>query len=235
VLGVSGITHPVGPDPAPARPDTNGGFPGGCLQFPARANLATAQRTIGRSLSDGGASVADCHCQACGGDSFVARSARPQSLTELVPTITLIQQWEMILAQGGPWLAEPSFLAKLHALRPRLAALTDAPVFTNGDYQPGNFLTDGEQITGFVDFEYASFQDYLYGFAKYPIYDLHPLNKGGIIEHLLAAQAIAFADFAPRLALGCLATLRREIPVRGGDAGYRAHVLALLDRAFGAL
>lgn len=158
-----------------------------------------------------------------------------QSLTELVPTITLIQQWEMILAQGGPWLAEPSFLAKLHALRPRLAALTDAPVFTNGDYQLGNFLTDGERVTGFIDFEYASFQDYLYGFAKYPIYDLHPLNKGGIIEHLLAAQAIAFADFAPRLALGCLATLRREIPVRGGDAGYRAHVLALLDRAFGVL
>ncbi len=154
-----------------------------------------------------------------------------QSLTTLVPTMPLMQQWETMMAQGGPWLAEPSFRANMHNLRPRLEAISDPLVFTNGDYQPGNFLTDGKRVTGFVDFEYASFQDYLYGFAKYPIYDLHPLNKGGMIEQLLQTQAISFADFAPRLALACLWTLQREIPVDGGESNYRTHVLALLARA----
>lgn len=161
--------------------------------------------------------------------------ARSPELATQLPRITLLDRWQQIIDQGGPWLQNALFGNALEVLRPTLAAIETDLVFTNGDYQPANFLSDGEQVTGFVDFELASFQDYLFGFAKYPIYDLHPLNKGGMIDYLLAQKGVTFADFAPRLALGCLATLQREIAVTGGDEAYRAHVLGRLAQALQAM
>jgi len=58
-------------------------------------------------------------------------------------------------------------------------------------------------------------------------------QAGLLLFHFLEAKAISFTDFAPRLALACLWTLQRELPVTGGDDGYRAHVLALLSTALG--
>jgi hypothetical protein len=113
-------------------------------------------------------------------------------------------------------------------IRPYLAQVSEPLVFTNGDYQPANFLTDGENVTGFLDFEYGCFRDYLFGFVKYVIYDLHPHNKGGMIPALFRRTRPSPFDFALRMAVGCLKTLQREIPFEGGDDDYRVHVLGLL-------
>jgi hypothetical protein len=107
-------------------------------------------------------------------------------------------------------------------------------VFSNGDYQPGNFLAKIGQITGFLDFESPAFQDPLMGFVKYPIYDLHPLAKTNVVETFLDAMKFTKRDFSIRLALGCLKILQNEIPIVSKEIGslaYREHVLALLGSA----
>jgi len=150
---------------------------------------------------------------------------------DFLRTITLSDKLAGLVQTGDPWLREAVFIHAVATLRPVLHEVADSPVFTGGDYQPANFLTDGKRLSGFVDFETACYQDFLFGFAKYPIYDLHPMNKAGFVPFLLERRGVSRRDFDIRVALGCLATLQREIPVSGGDTTYRAHVLTLLEQA----
>jgi len=150
---------------------------------------------------------------------------------QFLQTYTLLDQLAMIVRAAGPWVHEKTFADAVDALRPVLSGISDPPVFTGGDYQPANFLTDGKMLTGFVDFENSRYQDFLFGFAKYPVYDLHPLNKAGLVPYLLRRTSVEPEHFDIRLALGCLVTLQREIPVTGGENGYREHVLRLLAGA----
>ena len=120
----------------------------------------------------------------------------------------------------------------ISCLRPRIERIATPLSFTNGDHQPANFLTDGERITGFLDFENACFRDPLMGIAKYPVYDLHPFNKAGFVGLYLSSRGYNRADFAPRLALMCLQTLQQEIPIKPAsddEKNYQQHVLKLLD------
>jgi len=115
-----------------------------------------------------------------------------------------------------------------------MPAISEPLVFTNGDYQPANFLTEEGELSGVVDFELAALQDPLVGFAKYPIYDMYPLNGAGVVDDFLESCGYSWKDFAPRLALGCLITLQREIIVEGGDEHehrYRERVITLLYHA----
>ena len=101
----------------------------------------------------------------------------------------------------------------MHPPNPRVALY--------GDFQPGNFMTDGEKITGYLDFESAAFRDVLHGLAKYRTHDLHPLNKAGAVNFYLDAHGITGASFAIRLAIWCLRTLCKEVPPAGGT-GFAA-------------
>lgn len=154
---------------------------------------------------------------------------------QFLQTYTLSDQLAMIVRAAGPWVQEKTFADAVDALRPVLSGISDPPVFTGGDYQPANFLTDGKTLTGFVDFENSRYQDFLFGFAKYPIYDLHPLNKAGFVPFLLERTGVAPEHFDIRLAVGCLGTLQREIPVTGRDSEYREHVLRLLAGALNSI
>jgi hypothetical protein len=151
-----------------------------------------------------------------------------------IPRRTLLEQFEVAANGASDWAGVSAFRSASEALRPVLGSIDTPLVFTNGDYQPGNFLTDGHTVTGFLDFEGACFQDPLIGFAKYPIYDLHPLNEGGLIEYMLMKFGYTKHDFAPRLALGCLTILRQETAAHvspADDPSYREHVLALLSES----
>jgi hypothetical protein len=89
-------------------------------------------------------------------------------------------------------------------------------------------------VTAYLDFEEARFEDRLIGFAKYRIYDVAPLNFAGIVRDYIGYVRATPADFAPRLALGCLRTLQNEIAPTGGDrdmAAYRERVLDLLNKS----
>jgi hypothetical protein len=164
----------------------------------------------------------------------LTRTLRATAQAGFVHTVTLHDQLQAVVSRGGPWLHGRQFGAAAEALHRVLDDMPDQTVFTCGDYQPGNFLTDGACVTGFLDFELACYQDFLFGFAKYPIYDIHPLNKSGLVSFVLEKERIPRREFDIRLALGCLITLQREIPVSGGDAEYRDHVLGLLAAACGS-
>jgi hypothetical protein len=154
-------------------------------------------------------------------------AVRRADLQPALPEIRLIDDLDSFVQQSGEWMGQAEVVRAVDLIRPYLTGITAPLVFTNGDYQPANFLTDGETLTGFVDFEYASFRDYLFGFVKYVIYDLHPHNKGGMIPALFQRIHPSPFDFALRMAVGCLKTLQREIPCEGGDTDYRVHVLGL--------
>jgi aminoglycoside phosphotransferase len=156
-----------------------------------------------------------------------------ETTPDIVPRHSLMDELAAIKDQS-PWNSEGLFRKAVDVLQPILEKITTPLVFTNGDYQPANFLTDGAKITGFVDFEKACFRDPLMGIAKYPVYDLHPLNKAGFVDSYLDTREYDRTDFASRLALMCLITLQREIPVRTtseGEQTYLTHVTHLLKEA----
>lgn len=157
------------------------------------------------------------------------------SVGQLLHRRTLIGELRAITHSGSQWLEAPPVRRATARLTPALEAIDTLLVFSNGDYQPGNFLADDGRLTGFVDFESACFADPLIGFAKFPIYDLHPLNKAGFIGRMLTEGGWTAHDFAPRLALRCLETLVTEIPVHGGDRLYREHILTLLHEALNTM
>ncbi|HZO86799.1 MAG TPA: aminoglycoside phosphotransferase family protein [Chthonomonadaceae bacterium] len=163
---------------------------------------------------------------------------RQQAAAQLLPRKTLLSDLQLLIHSGNRWVQEPLFEEAVSRLLPIVAAIQTPLVFSNGDYQPANFLSDGNRLTGFVDFEKACFEDPLITFARYPTYALDPLNKAEIVDRYLRAHGYSDYDFASRLAVFCLRTLCTKVPVSGGNTQQqerREHVLGLLGKALAAL
>ncbi|MDO8560674.1 MAG: aminoglycoside phosphotransferase family protein [bacterium] len=159
---------------------------------------------------------------------------RKHEVSKILPSITLTDELEALNIEDNPWLGEKIYQNAIQKLQKILPNIKTPLVLSNGDYQPGNFLTQDGKITGFLDFESPSFQDPIMGFVKYPIYDLDPLGKTDIIKVFLKMKGFSEEDFNHRLALGCLKILKKEIPVSGGDKEteeYRGRVLTLLKKS----
>ncbi len=154
-----------------------------------------------------------------------------EEVAKELPHKDMMSELQSVVDNAGSWIKEPLFIDSIDQLRPVVASIQTPLSFSNGDYQPGNFLSNGEDLVGFVDFESACFEDPHIGFAKYRIYDLHPLNKAGLIERYLQAHNLSEHDLAPRMAVRCLSTLQREIPVSDSNQEYGLHVLGLLQSA----
>ena len=87
-----------------------------------------------------------------------------------------------------------------------------------------------------MDFEYAGLEDPLYGWAKYTVYDIDPLDKAGVVDAFLVRTGFSRADFALRLGVCCLWTLQNEINPKSQDGEtleYRNRVLGLLNKCIG--
>ncbi|MEA2065220.1 MAG: phosphotransferase [Patescibacteria group bacterium] len=150
-----------------------------------------------------------------------------------LPSYTLMDELNAI-TEKPPWNSEKIFKEVVDFLTPVLRQISTSLIFTNGDYQPANFLTDGEKIVGFLDFENAKLRDPLMGIAKYPVYDLHPLNKAGFVDTYLTGRNFTEQQFFSRLSLFCLITLQKEISVHPTDKEekvYQKRVLDLLERS----
>lgn len=165
---------------------------------------------------------------------------RNHEVSKILPEITLMDELEAVDTRDNPWRTEKPCRDAIQTLRNSLPIVETPLVLSNGDYQPGNFLAQDGKITGFLDFESPSFQDPLMGFVKYPIYDLYALARTDLIKTFLDASGFSEEDFDQRLALGCLKTLKREIPVSGNGSvsgtgedaqHYRERVLGLLKKA----
>jgi hypothetical protein len=156
---------------------------------------------------------------------------KKHKVSNILPSITLLDELKDLNTKENPWLEDRTYQNAIQKLQNIIPSIKTPLVLSNGDYQPGNFLAQDGKITGFLDFESPSFQDPIMGFVKYPIYDLDPLGKTDVVNIFLDRKGFSRKDFNYRLALGCLKTLKKEIPVSGGDQEteeYRSRVLDLL-------
>jgi len=156
---------------------------------------------------------------------------------QTLPRRTLRAELDDVVARGGAWLEAPSFAHAVRRLCPILAGIHTPLAFTNGDYNPLNFMHDGERVTGWLDFTHACFEDPYVGLAKFIIWGFDRLGWGtgvqaGLVERFLYHQGVTRSDFAPRLALRCLYRLQRDTSVSGEqDRFYREEILKVLDTA----
>ena len=177
-----------------------------------------------------------------------------ESVAKKLPRKTLGEELEEIQNRGGNWFEIKEFQEAFKRLEKRLPNIEKPLVFSNGDYNPGNFLFSvgndekhetedhswgnpgslgkiPHKLTGFVDFSWACFEDPHIGFAKYWTYDWFP---AGLIERNLYENNLQPQEFAPRLALRCLWTLQREFEpptINPSTNWYRANLLGLLKHA----
>jgi aminoglycoside phosphotransferase (APT) family kinase protein len=161
------------------------------------------------------------------------RVSRHEIATSL-PRDTLASELNEIARRGGEWLEVDLFARALDLLPTALAKVEVPLVFTNGDYNPLNFLHEGETLTGWVDFEGARFEDPHIGFVKFLLWSRDAFGwgagvKAGLVERYLYTRNISRRQFAPRLVLRCLQHLQRELSAHGeADALQRQHMLRLL-------
>jgi len=150
-----------------------------------------------------------------------------------LPNITLIDELKALNTKDNPWLWKKIYQQNFQRLQKILPDIKTSLVLSSGDYQPGNFMAEDGKISGFIDFESPSFQDPMMGFAKYLIYDLYPLVKTDLVKVFLMRKGFSEEEFKVRLALSCLKTLKKEIPVSEGNKAtqeYRNRVLELLKK-----
>jgi hypothetical protein len=155
-------------------------------------------------------------------------------IARLLPRTTLVEELNAIVQHGGPWLNVDLFVRAVDVLYGRIDVVQLPLVFSNGDYNPLNFLHDGTSLTGYLDFEHACFEDPHAGFAKFVTlgFDGYGWGTGirvGLVERYLYTQNISRGEFVPRLVLRCLRRLQREVSVNGEvDAIQRSHMLHVL-------
>jgi aminoglycoside phosphotransferase (APT) family kinase protein len=141
---------------------------------------------------------------------------------------------DLMALEGSPWVGLPEMKDAFARLERTLRKIELPLVFSNGDYQPANFLSNGGSLAGILDFEKAAFVDPLSVLARYPVYDLMPLSRSRFVERFLEREGFTPQDFAPRIAVFCLRTLHTKSPLSGestSQTAFRNHVLAVLQDA----
>lgn len=131
---------------------------------------------------------------------------RAHAISAVLPATTLESELQTIIARGGPWFSIPLFAEAVALLQATLSMFAVPLVFSSGDYNPLNFLVVDQTITGWLDFEYACFEDPYIGFAKFVLWadDEYGWGAGakvGLVERYLYEHNVAPAAFLPRLVL----------------------------------
>jgi hypothetical protein len=187
-------------------------LPGEPLPWLGLTDLATASQTC-QLVIDG-----VLHLQ------HLTPAISTHAIASYLPHRTLASEFNTVLARGVPVLrAEPiaNAVAFLHTVIPTLMAPL---VFSNGDYNPLNFLYKDGQLTGWIDFENACFEDPLIGFAKFVVWSYDDFGwgtgqKAGLVERYLYRQNATRAQFRVRLILRCLQFLQdiASVPQEGNE------------------
>ena len=164
----------------------------------------------------------------------LTEAVRASAVGADLPARTLVDEYEEIQRVGGPCLDHPQVAEAMRALRPALERVATPLVFTNGDYNPINFLQHDGHLTAWLDFTHACFEDELIDFGKFVAWSYDcgwwAATKSGLIERFLYDRGLSRADFAPRLALRCLRLLQTDPNATPGDK-YHQHMLATLAAA----
>ncbi len=153
----------------------------------------------------------------------------------LLPSVTLESELQKLITNKGPWLEVSIFAEALDLLSVSVPEIRTPLVFSNGDYNPLNFLAEQNQISGWVDFEHACFEDPYIGFAKFFLwadddYGWGAGAKAGLVERYLFKHQVAPSEFLVRLILRGLSYLHQIDPM---DAP--PYMLQVITEAVGSL
>ncbi len=131
--------------------------------------------------------------------------------------------------ESGAAHRRPELDRATELLAPLVARVQEPLCFWNGDFNPANFLSDGRQLTGFVDFAHASWHDPHYGLARFTVYHWVHLDRALLFQRYRERHHLSERDFALRSAVHCLWMLHTSVPGEPVDDAYRARILAQLD------
>ena len=152
----------------------------------------------------------------------------------LLPQNTLSAEYAATIAEAEEWRNIGIFQQAVEAVGGTLAEVATPLVFSNGDYNPLNFLCDGQALCGFVDFEGACFENPHIGFVKFLVWSRDEYGwgtgkKAGIVERYLYTRNVSRRAFAPILVLRCLRHLIREVsPADSKDMAAHEHIAQLI-------
>ena len=135
----------------------------------------------------------------------------------LVPSKTLESEVQTIRARHSAWFDVPLFNEALELVEAALPLHNSPLVFSNGDYNPLNFLTADDELVGFIDFEYACFEDPYIGFAKFLLWADDDFGwgagaKSGLVERFLYTHQVPPSTFLVRLVLRGLSHVQDTSP-----------------------
>jgi aminoglycoside phosphotransferase len=152
-----------------------------------------------------------------------------------LPSVTLESELDRMTVGGGRWLRKYGLASALTVVRTSLPHFPAALVFSNGDYNPINFLVKDEELSGWLDFEYACFEDPYIGFAKFILWADDDFGWGagakiGLVEDFLSRRMASPESFLPRLILRGLRYLHDNYP-----AEPPAYMIRVIDSALGRL
>lgn len=138
-------------------------------------------------------------------------------IASVLPTVTLESELQTIRKRDNEWLNHPIFDEALALLQATIPRVSCPLVFSNGDYNPLNFLTVDDRITGWLDFEHACFEDPYIGFAKFILwadddYGWSTGIKSGLVERYLFKHNVTPSTFLVRLILRGLSYIQQTNP-----------------------
>lgn len=160
---------------------------------------------------------------------------RQHPLAAELPVRTLQAELDRAIAQAGRWLEIETVQRTVAALQRVIPTIKTELVFTNGDYNAINFLHQEGQLSGFVDFEFACFEDPYIGFSKMIFWSFDNYGwgaglKAGIVERFLYDQGVSKRDFAPRLALRAFTQVMRDVSLdKPEDRREMDYVLGVME------
>lgn len=127
-------------------------------------------------------------------------------ISATLPKRCLADEYESIRSSAGPWLSEVFFREALDTLECMIPQIAVPLVFTNGDYNPLNFLSRNGKLIAWIDFEHAGLEDPHIGFAKFVLWadDSYGWATGasaGLVERYIFNNNIRPCDFYGRIVL----------------------------------
>jgi aminoglycoside phosphotransferase len=200
----------VGPAPIPGAPEPLtilliSEVPGQPLPWISLTDLATADRTCGLVH----AAVDRLHA--------LTPAVLAHPIATRLPSRTLASEAQLIRDHRSAWSDVPLFRDALQLVHAAIPRYRSPLVFSNGDYNPLNFLAADGALVGWIDFEHACFEDPYIGFAKFLLWANDDFGWGagakvGLVERFLYTHQVAPAAFLVRLVLRGLFHLQDSSP-----------------------
>jgi hypothetical protein len=133
----------------------------------------------------------------------------------LVPHRALAAELALVREWAVQWTDVPLLGQAVELLQEVLPCISTPLVFSNGDYNPLNYLQVGGLLTGFVDFEHSCFEDPYIGLAKFILWSDDDYGWGagkkiGLVERYLYSHGVTPFEFLPRLVLRGLRHLQER-------------------------